>query len=276
MADHQHQHHQDAASAAAAASNNNRKEIYTYKAPWTVYAMSWSRRSSSPSSSSPFRLAIGSYIEQYSNVVSIIQKNPSSDDPSTSLYKVAEFDHPYPCTRLQWSPDTSQGSTDLLATTGDYLRLWSLGKDDTTTMMDTTSTTTTSGGRSNNNNNNNNNPVKKEAVLNNNKTSEYCAPLTSFDWNDADPSILGTCSIDTTCTIWDVNTQTPRTQLIAHDREVFDIAFSRGKDVFASVGKLYIYYIYRERENSVFAFGVLFFLFFADIFLLIFILYIYF
>ena len=34
---------------------------------------------------------------------------------------------------------------------------------------------------------------------------EYCAPLTCFDWNDTDPSIVGTCSIDTTCTIWDVN-----------------------------------------------------------------------
>ena len=45
-----------------------------------------------------------------------------------------------------------------------------------------------------------------------------------------------TSSIDTTCTIWDVTTQTARTQLIAHDREVFDIAFARGKDVFASVG----------------------------------------
>ena len=169
------------------------------------------------SSSSPFRLAIGSYIEQYSNVVSIIQKNPSSDDPTTSLYKAAEFDHPYPCTRLQWSPDSAQGATDLLATTGDYLRLWSLGRD-----------IEPNTGR---------NPVKKEAVLNNNKASEFCAPLTSFDWNEADPSILGTCSIDTTCTIWDVVTQTPRTQLIAHDREVFDMAFSRGKDVFASVGK---------------------------------------
>jgi WD repeat-containing protein 68 len=38
------------------------------------------------------------------------------------------------------------------------------------------------------------------------------------------------------CTIWDVNTQQARTQLIAHDREVFDLAFARGKDVFASVG----------------------------------------
>ena len=36
------------------------------------------------------------------------------------------------------------------------------------------------------------------------KHSEFCAPLTSFDWNDADPLRLGTSSIDTTCTIWDV------------------------------------------------------------------------
>ena len=35
-----------------------------------------------------------------------------------------------------------------------------------------------------------------------NKTSEFCAPLTSFDWNETDPNILGASSIDTTCTIW--------------------------------------------------------------------------
>jgi hypothetical protein len=37
-----------------------------------------------------------------------------------------------------------------------------------------------------------------------NKGSEYCAPLTSFDWNDTDPTMIGTSSIDTTCTIWDI------------------------------------------------------------------------
>jgi WD40 repeat protein len=46
------------------------------------------------------------------------------------------------------------------------------------------------------------------------KTIEYCAPLTSFDWNEANPALVGTCSIDTTCTIWDLNTLTPKTQLI--------------------------------------------------------------
>jgi len=71
---------------------------------------------------------------------------------------------------------------------------------------------------------------------NQNKNSEYCAPLTSFDWNEYDPSMISTSSIDTTCTIWDINTQTARTQLIAHVRELFNLAFSRGTDVFASVG----------------------------------------
>lgn len=163
--------------------------------------MAWSRR---VEPDAQFRLAIGSYVEQYSNQVQIVKKSPHDN----SLYKAAEFDHPYPCTKILWSPDTT--GRDLLATTGDYLRIWRIEEG--------------------------NEIPRKECLLNNNKTSEYCAPLTSFDWNEADPHILGTSSIDTTCTIWDVETQTTRTQLIAHDREVFDLAFARGKDVFASVG----------------------------------------
>lgn len=205
---------QQATTNSNAAGTQPRKEIYTYQAPWTVFSMSWSRR---PDPTSQFRLAIGSYQEQYANVVSIIKKRQNNhDDPNAatnSLYQAAEFDHPYPCTKLMWSPDLRHGAADLLATTGDYLRIWSLSGSDDENLS-----------------------VRKEALLNNNKTSEFCAPLTSFDWNETDPSIIGTSSIDTTCTIWDVATQTARTQLIAHDREVFDLAFARGKDVFASVG----------------------------------------
>lgn len=65
-----------------------------------------------------------------------------------------------------------------------------------------------------------------------------------------DPNLLGTSSIDTTCTIWGLETGQVlgrvnlvsghvKTQLIAHDKEVYDIAFSRaggGRDMFASVG----------------------------------------
>lgn len=105
---------------------------------------------------------------------------------------------------------------------GDYLRVWRSGEPDT----------------------------RLECVLNNNKNSDFCAPLTSFDWNEVDPNLVGTSSIDTTCTIWGLETGQPlgrvnlvaghvKTQLIAHDKEVYDIAFSRaggGRDMFASVG----------------------------------------
>lgn len=46
-----------------------------------------------------------------------------------------------------------------------------------------------------------------------------------------------TASVDTTCTVWDLNTAQARTQLIAHDKEVFDVTFTAGStEVFASVG----------------------------------------
>ena len=69
-----------------------------------------------------------------------------------------------------------------------------------------------------------------------NKNTEFCAPLTSFDWNEQDPNIIGTSSIDTTCIIWDISKMQAKTQLIAHDKEVFDLAFAAGVNVFASVG----------------------------------------
>ncbi|KAJ0058527.1 hypothetical protein NL108_016387, partial [Boleophthalmus pectinirostris] len=132
------------------------------------------------------------------------------------------FDHPYPTTKIMWIPDTKGVYPDLLATSGDYLRIWRVSDTET----------------------------RLECLLNNNKNSDFCAPLTSFDWNEVDPNLLGTSSIDTTCTIWGLETGQVlgrvnlvsghvKTQLIAHDKEVYDIAFSRaggGRDMFASVG----------------------------------------
>mmetsp|Transcript_8383 Transcript_8383/g.18782 ORF Transcript_8383/g.18782 Transcript_8383/m.18782 type:complete len:379 (+) Transcript_8383:436-1572(+) len=213
-------------------SQQQRKEIYTYEAPWTVFSLAWSNRIEQ---NSQFRLAIGSYIEQYNNTVQILrtkyQQQPNSENPTMQIYSACEIEHPYPCTKILWSPEGNKagagasagggannfGGRDLLATTGDYLRLWSVSDDDE--KGDGTLT------------------HKREALLiNNNRNSEYCSPLTSFDWNESDPSMIVTSSIDTTCTIWDINTQTVKTQVIAHDKEVFDLAFSRGTDVFASVG----------------------------------------
>jgi WD40 repeat protein len=67
--------------------------------------------------------------------------------------------------------------------------------------------------------------------------ADFNAPLTSFDWNEIDTSLAVTSSIDTTCTVWNVETTQAKTQLIAHDKEVYDVAFASGSvDVFASVG----------------------------------------
>jgi hypothetical protein len=68
------------------------------------------------------------------------------------------------------------------------------------------------------------------------KKAEGGAPVTNVDWNYVDPAILGSCSIDTTCTIWNIETGQAKTQLIAHDKQVFDMSFSNAQDVFASVG----------------------------------------
>ena len=45
-------------------------EIYTYEAPWDTYSLGWSVRYNHP-----YRLAVGSFIQEYSNKVEIIQLN---------------------------------------------------------------------------------------------------------------------------------------------------------------------------------------------------------
>lgn len=60
----------------------------------------------------------------------IVKKLPGGDSYGNQLYQACEFDHPYPCTKILWSPDTrNMGGKDLLATTGDYLRIWNVTDD---------------------------------------------------------------------------------------------------------------------------------------------------
>src|SRR5690349_20025749 len=56
--------------------------------------------------------------------------------------------------------------------------------------------------------------------------------------NEVDPTLCVTCSKDSTCTVWNIETQAPKTQLIAHDKEVYDVAWSPngGTSVFSTVG----------------------------------------
>lgn len=200
-----------------------RSEIYTYEAPWHIYAMNWSVRRDKK-----YRLAIASFLEHAQNRVEIVQLDDSTgeikSDPSLS------FDHPYPPTKAIFIPDKDCSKPDLLATSSDYLRIWHI----------------------NNSSDSHSSPkVELKSLLNGNKNSEYCGPLTSFDWNEAEPRRIGTSSIDTTCTIWDIERETVDTQLIAHDKEVYDIAWG-GAGVFASVsadGSVRVFDL-RDKEHS--------------------------
>ena len=49
---------------------SKKKEIYKYLAPWTVYGMNWSVRQDKR-----FRIAVGSFIEDYSNKVGCLEKS---------------------------------------------------------------------------------------------------------------------------------------------------------------------------------------------------------
>ena len=101
---------------------NAKKEIHTYEAPWTTYTTAWSRRQDGK-----FRMAVGSIKEEYSNQIQIIELNKEEG----VFNKLSEFNHPYPPTKVMFAPPTFQslGNNDLIATTGDYLRLWSVEAD---------------------------------------------------------------------------------------------------------------------------------------------------
>ncbi|KVI09369.1 protein TRANSPARENT TESTA GLABRA 1 [Cynara cardunculus var. scolymus] len=191
----------------------------TYESPYTLYAMAISSAAATHRSSHR-RIALGSFIEEYTNRVDIVTFDEETlsvkSNPSLS------FDHPYPPTKLMFHPNP-KSSADILASSGDFLRLWGLRE----------------------------NSIEPISVLNNSKASEFCAPLTSFDWNEVEPKRIGTSSIDTTCTIWDVERGVVETQLIAHDKEVHDIAWGEA-GVFASVsadGSVRVFDL-RDKEHS--------------------------
>ncbi|KAK4229209.1 WD40-repeat-containing domain protein [Podospora fimiseda] len=219
---------------------NAQSRTSNYMAPWALYAFDWCKWA--PQGNSAGKLAIGSYLEDGHNYIQILdaQMNatpPEAFTPGGSRYtmdftRIAEATHSYPVTRLLWEPPSSQKqSTDLLATSGDHLRLWSLPSDPQ--IATPGSTITSRNGRDA--------PITKLtplALLSNSKTPDHTAPLTSLDWNTVTPSLIITSSIDTTCTIWDIPSLTAKTQLIAHDKEVYDVRFcANSVDVFVSCGQ---------------------------------------
>lgn len=212
-----------------------------YLAPWPVYAFDWCKWPvHGNNGDSAGKMAIGSYLEDGHNYIQVLDTKivPDADPeqvPGAPQYgveytKTAEASHSYPVTRILWEPQSQQKkSCDLLATSGDHLRLWSLpqSKGGNYGSSITSPTRGTSDVQK----------LSPLALLSNSKSPEHTAPLTSLDWNTLSPSLIITSSIDTTCTIWDIPSLTAKTQLIAHDKEVFDVRFcANSVDVFVSCG----------------------------------------
>ncbi|KAL8826064.1 MAG: hypothetical protein Q9170_007548 [Blastenia crenularia] len=213
-----------------------------YIAPWPIYAFDWCKWPVQPQGTGEAagKMAIGSYVEDGHNFIQILDTHTSLETDESSedgaqdgleFVKTAEATHSYPVTRILWEPASSQKqSTDLLATSGDHLRLWSLPSQPAYNPSNSIS-------RSSNSSQLAPQKLTPLALLSNSKSPEHTAPLTSLDWNTVSPSLIITSSIDTTCTIWDIPTLTAKTQLIAHDKEVFDVRFcAKSTDVFVSCG----------------------------------------
>ena len=116
-------------------------------------------------------------------------------------------------------PHSNNENHDILATSGETLKIWNITDDNKCSLHLNLVNVI---------------PISFKLIIS--QESEFSAPLTSFDWNINNQQLIGTSSIDTTCTIWDINKGSVFTQLIAHDKEVYDISFSPNVNMFASVG----------------------------------------
>lgn len=242
---------------------SKKREVYRYQTEWLVSSIAWSNE---PSES--FNLAVSSYIEDYTNWIQLISL--CKDDYDEEIETIYAFKHPYPATKILWCPRQFERNVklpNLLATTADYLRLWRVINSRSRGVLNQSDSGTSSTKSSNGNLSSQDTEVKLECLLNSNQGLKHCAPLTSFDWNEIDPTIIATSSVDTTCAIWDIETSkligksenqqsadtSPhisnnnpnssacnlRSQIVAHNHEVYDISFSRsgsGKDVFVTAG----------------------------------------
>ncbi|XP_038697393.1 WD repeat-containing protein LWD1-like [Tripterygium wilfordii] len=196
--------------------SEKRLGVHSYMGQWPIYSLAWSARCDRKA-----RLAIGSFLEDYSNKVELVQFNIETSDFATDSRLI--FDHPYAPTNLMFFPSEDTTNPDLIATSGDYLRLWEINDDH----------------------------IKLKTLFNGNKSSEFSAAITSFDWADFDVNRVATCSVDSTCVVWDVEKETVDTQLVAHDKAVYDISWG-GYNVFGSVsgdGSLRIFDL-RDKERS--------------------------
>ena len=133
--------------------------------------------------------AISSLTESINNLLEVVELDFEG-------HKVTPVDKcmiTYPASKIMWSPFKNQGQDkQMIAVASDKLRLYDFCPEEGLTL-------------------------RKELV--NTLLKEFSAPLTSFDWSEQNNYICCS-SIDTTCTLFDINRETFFKQLITHDKEV--------------------------------------------------------
>ncbi|ELP87331.1 WD repeat-containing protein, putative [Entamoeba invadens IP1] len=174
-----------------------RNVVFNYVSANPLYSVSWSNRKDKP-----LRIATTSFMSQIKNSCEVIQLN----EQSNQMLKICDTVIEYPPTKVQFSPDTSVGSRDLLVTGGLKPQIFEIQQ----------------------------NRMASVAILG--ASTEALSPCTSLDWNTVNKDRLATCSLDTTVTVWSVETCQPIKKLIAHDKEVYDVAFAANPDLFGTVG----------------------------------------
>jgi WD repeat-containing protein 68 len=96
---------------------SSEEKLCIYTSNSSLYSLDWDWKQPNEG-----RIAFTSYVEGLNNKVSVIKL----DESSNSLNFVTSADHEYPPTKVMWSPCTSSDKPDLLATTGDALRIWNI------------------------------------------------------------------------------------------------------------------------------------------------------
>ncbi|CAD6573357.1 MAG: hypothetical protein TREMPRED_000785 [Tremellales sp. Tagirdzhanova-0007] len=215
--------------------------LLQYESHYPLYGISFSH-----STHHPHRVALSTLVTGATNKLIIVEpSNPqqSSYDPSTDFQQLTQSNLAFPATKVGWEPQQSLagasheeggGRGELLATTGDVLRIWELGKN-----WNGEERGWTNVGRNGWSHGVRDYVLSARSVLTNKSKSPQTGlpPITSFSWNPQSPNFIVTCSTDTTATLWDINTSQALTQLIAHDRAVFDLSWlPNSSDIFVSVG----------------------------------------
>ncbi|KAG4306096.1 hypothetical protein PORY_000084 [Pneumocystis oryctolagi] len=188
--------------------NNTVTHCRQFSADFPTYAVDWT-------GSMYGYVLVGSFAEDGSNKIEVLKMQPMQPIRCATAARLN-----CPATQVQWAPHKISGlgenaSFNIFASTGSVFQLWRIEDGVISTLA----------------------VLKQDNTSVPNYMDDSIAPTTAMDWNTIRREIVVTGSVDTTCVVWDIERQIAQAQLIAHDKEVFDVEFlAQSAYVFVSGG----------------------------------------